>query len=98
MTILQVGNSPERLAAIVGGKSMAQFFRCRSDREPRVSAYGCSRICHRSTRVSSGRPLRNIVVDRKEARSDPELSFGLRRGIRQFKTNKQVAYNIISQK
>ena len=78
VTILQVGNSPERLAAIVGRESpWLNSFAFADPEGQEVRPAGARGFVTDRYRVSSGRPLRDVVVDRKETRFDPELSFGL---------------------
>lgn len=80
VTILQVGNSPERLAAIMGGKVHGSILSL--SQTPRAKKLGLRVLADLSqidTEYPQGVLLCGIVVDRKETRFDPELSFGLRR-------------------
>ena len=97
VTILQVGNSPERLAAIVGGKVHGSILSL--SQTPRAKKLGL-RVLADLSQIDTEYPHGVLYVTSSliEKRPDLNRSFlsAYVEGIRQFKTNKQVAYNIIA--
>lgn len=97
VTILQVGNSPERLAAITSGKVHGSILSL--SQTPRAKKLGL-RVLADLSQIDAEYPQGVLYVPSSliERRPDWVRSF-LRayvEGIRQFKSNKQVAFNIIS--
>lgn len=97
VTILQVGNSPERLAAIVGGKVHGSILSL--SQTPRAKKLGL-RVLADLSQIDTEYPQGVLYVGSSLIEKRPDLirSFlsAYVEGIRQFKTNKQVAYNIIA--
>jgi NitT/TauT family transport system substrate-binding protein len=97
VTILQVGNSPERLAAIVGGKVHGSILSL--SQTPRAKKLGL-RVLADLSQIDTQYPQGVLYVTSSLIEKRPDLirSFlsAYVEGIRQFKTNKQVAYNIIA--
>ena len=97
VTILQVGNSPERLAAIVGGKVHGSILSL--SQTPRAKKLGL-RVLADLSQIDTEYPQGVLYVTSSLIEKRPDLirSFlsAYVEGIRQFKTNKQVAYNIIA--
>ena len=97
VTILQVGNSPERLAAIVGGKVHGSILSL--SQTPRAKKLGL-RVLADLSQIDTQYPQGVLYVTLSLIEKRPDLirSFlsAYVEGIRQFKTNKQVAYNIIA--
>ena len=97
VTILQVGNSPERLAAIVGGKVHGSILSL--SQTPRARKLGL-RVLADLSQIDTQYPqgVLYVTLSLIEKRPDSIRSFlsAYVEGIRQFKTNKQVAYNIIA--
>jgi len=97
LTILQVGNSPERLAAIVGGKVHGSILSLAQT--PRAKKLGL-RVLADLSQIDTEYPQGVLYVTSSLIEKRPDLirSFlsAYVEGIRQFKINKQVAYNIIA--
>ena len=97
VTILQVGNSPERLAAIVGGKVHGSILSL--SQTPRAKKLGLRALADLS-QIDAEYPQGVLYVPSSLIEKRPDLirSFlaAYVEAIRQFKTNKQVAYNIIA--
>jgi NitT/TauT family transport system substrate-binding protein len=97
VTILQVGNSPERLAAIVGGKVHGSILSL--SQTPRAKKLGL-RVLADLSQIETEYPQGVLYVTSSLIEKRPDLirSFlsAYVEGIRQFKTNKQVAFNIIA--
>lgn len=97
VTILQVGNSPERLAAIAGGKVHGSILSL--SQVPRARKLGL-RVLADLSQIDTEYPQGVLYVTSSLIEKRPDLirSFlsAYVEGIRQFKTNKQVAYNIIA--
>jgi len=97
VTILQVGNSPERLAAIVGGKVHGSILSL--SQTPRAKKLGL-RVLADLSQIDTEYPQGVLYVTSSLIEKRPDLirSFlsAYVEGIRQFKTNKQVAFNIIA--
>lgn len=97
VTILQVGNSPERLAAIVGGKVHGSILSL--SQTPRAKKLGL-RVLADLSQIDAEYPQGVLYVASSLIEKRPDLirSFlaAYVEGIRQFKINKQVAYNIIA--
>ncbi len=97
VTILQVGNSPERLAAIVGGKVHGSILSL--SQTPRAKKLGL-RVLADLSQIDAEYPQGVLYAPLSLIEKRPDLirSFlaAYVEGIRQFKTNKQVAYRIIA--
>src|SRR5919106_146177 len=97
VTILQVGNSPERLAAIAGGKVHGSILSL--SQTPRARKLGL-RVLADLSQIDAEYPQGVLYVPASLIEKRPDLirSFlaAYVEGIRQFKTNKQVAYGIIA--
>ncbi len=97
VTILQVGNSPERLAAIVGGKVHGSILSL--SQTPRAKKLGLRMLADLS-QIDAEYPQGVLYAASSLIEKRPDLirSFlaAYVEGIRQFKTNKQVAYSIIA--
>jgi NitT/TauT family transport system substrate-binding protein len=97
VTILQVGNSPERLAAIVGGKVHGSILSL--SQTPRAKSLGL-RVLADLSQIDAEYPQGVLYVASSLIEKRPDLirSFlsAYVEGIRQFKSNKQVAYGIIA--
>jgi NitT/TauT family transport system substrate-binding protein len=97
VTILQVGNSPERLAAIVGGKVHGSILSL--SQTPRAKALGL-RVLADLSEIDAEYPQGVLYVASSLIDKRPDLVRSFLRAyveaIRQFKTNKQVAYKIIA--
>jgi NitT/TauT family transport system substrate-binding protein len=97
VTILQVGNSPERLAAIVGGKVHGSILSL--SQTPRAKSLGL-RVLADLSQIDAEYPQGVLYVASSLIEKRPDLirSFlsAYVEGIRQFKSNKQVAYEIIA--
>jgi NitT/TauT family transport system substrate-binding protein len=97
VTILQIGNSPERLAAIVGGKVHGSILSL--SQTPRAKKLGL-RVLADLSQIDAEYPQGVLYAPLSLIEKRPDLvrSFlgAYVQGIRQFKTNKQVAYNIIA--
>ncbi len=97
VTILQVGNSPERLAAIVGGKVHGSIVSL--SQTPRTKALGL-RVLADLSQIDAEYPQGVLYVASTLIEKRPDLirTFlgAYVEAIRQFKTNKQLAYKIIA--
>lgn len=97
VTILQIGNSPERLAAIVGGKVHGSILSL--SQTPRAKTLGL-RVLADLSQIDAEYPQGVLYVASSLIERRPDLirSFlgAYVEAIRQFKTNKQVAYKIIA--
>jgi NitT/TauT family transport system substrate-binding protein len=97
VTILQVGNSPERLAAIMGGKVHGSILSL--SQTPRAKKLGL-RVLADLSQIDTEYPQGVLYVGSSLIEKRPDLIRNFLsayvEGIRQFKTNKQVAYNIIA--
>jgi len=97
VTILQVGNSPERLAAIASGKVHGSILSL--SQTPRAKKLGL-RVLADLSQIDAEYPQGVLYVPSALIEKRPDLirSFlaAYVEGIRQFKTNKQVAYAIIA--
>lgn len=97
VTILQVGNSPERLAAIAGGKVHGSILSL--SQTPRAKKLGL-RVLADLSQIDTDYPQGVLYVTSSLIEKRPDLIRNFLsayvEGIRQFKTNKQVAYNIIA--
>lgn len=97
VTILQVGNSPERLAAVVGGKVHGSILSL--SQTPRAKSLGL-RVLADLSQIEAEYPQGVLYVTSSLIEKRPDLirTFlgAYVEGIRQFKTNKQLAYKIIA--
>jgi NitT/TauT family transport system substrate-binding protein len=97
VTILQVGNSPERLAAIASGKVHGSILSL--SQTPRAKKMGL-RVLADLSQIDAEYPQGVLYAPLSLIEKRPDLirSFlsSYVEGIRQFKTNKQVAYSIIA--
>ena len=97
VTLLQVGNSPERLAAIAGGKVYGSILSL--SQTPRAKKLGL-RVLADLSQIDAEYPQGVLYAGASLIEKRPDLirSFlaAYIEGIRQFKTNKQAAYRIIA--
>jgi NitT/TauT family transport system substrate-binding protein len=97
VTILQVGNSPERLAAIASGKVHGSILSL--SQTPRAKKLGL-RVLADLSQIDADYPqgVLYVPVALIEKRPDLIRTFlaAYVEGIRQFKTNKQAAYAVIA--
>jgi NitT/TauT family transport system substrate-binding protein len=97
VTILQVGNSPERLAAVVGGKVHGSILSL--SQTPRARTLGL-RVLADLSQIDAEYPQGVLYVTSSLIEKRPDLirTFlgAYVEGIRQFKTNKPLAYKIIA--
>lgn len=97
VTILQIGNSPERLAAIVGGKVQGSILSL--SQTPRAKKLGL-RVLADLSQIDAEYPQGVLYAPASLIEKKPDLIATFLKayveGIQQFKTNKQVAYNIIA--
>jgi NitT/TauT family transport system substrate-binding protein len=97
VTILLVGNSPERLAAIASGKVHGSILSL--SQTPRAKKLGL-RVLADLSQIDAEYPQGVLYVPAALIEKRPDLirTFlaAYVEGIRQFKTNKQVAYSIIA--
>jgi NitT/TauT family transport system substrate-binding protein len=97
VTLLQIGNSPERLAAIAGGKVHGSILSL--SQTPRAKMLGL-RVLADLSQIDAEYPQGVLYVTSSLIEKRPDLirSFlgAYVEGIRQFKTNKQLAYKIIA--
>jgi ABC-type nitrate/sulfonate/bicarbonate transport system substrate-binding protein len=97
VTILQIGNSPERLAAIASGKVHGSILSL--SQTPRAKKLGL-RVLADLSQIDAEYPQGVLYapVSLIEKRPDLVQNFlkAFVEAIRQFKTNKPVAFNIIS--
>jgi NitT/TauT family transport system substrate-binding protein len=97
VTILQVGNSPERLAAIASGKVQGSILSL--SQTPRAKKLGL-RVLADLSEIDAEYPQGVLYVPGSLIEKRPDLIAAFLRayieGLQQFKTNKPVAYNIIA--
>jgi NitT/TauT family transport system substrate-binding protein len=97
VTILQIGNSPERLAAIAGGKVYGSILSL--SQTPRAKKLGL-RVLADLSQIDAEYPQGVLYVSSSLIEKRPDLirSFltAYLEGIRQFKTNKPAAYSVIA--
>jgi NitT/TauT family transport system substrate-binding protein len=97
VTLLQVGNSPERLAAIAGGKVYGSILSL--SQTPKAKKLGL-RVLADLSQIDAEYPQGVLYAGTPLIEKRPDLirSFlaAYIEGIRQFKTNKQAAYGIIA--
>jgi NitT/TauT family transport system substrate-binding protein len=97
VTILQVGNSPERLAAVVGGKVHGSILSL--SQTPRAKALGL-RVLADLSQIDTEYPQGVLYVASSLIEKRPDLMRTFLgayvEAIRQFKTNKPLAYKIIA--
>jgi len=96
VTILQVGNSPERLAAIAAGKVYGSILSL--SQTPRAKKLGL-RVLADLSQIDAEYPQGVLYVSTSLIEKRPDLIREFLKayveGIRQFKTNLQAAYNVI---
>lgn len=96
VTILQVGNSPERLAAIAAGKVYGSILSL--SQTPRAKKLGL-RVLADLSQIDAEYPQGVLYVSASLIEKRPDLIRDFLKayveGIRQFKTNTQMAYNVI---
>ncbi len=96
VTILQVGNSPERLAAIAAGKVYGSILSL--SQTPRAKKMGL-RVLADLSQIDVEYPQGVLYVSLSLIEKRPDLISDFLKayveGIQQFKTNRQVAYNVI---
>ncbi len=96
VTILQVGNSPERLAAIAAGKVYGSILSL--SQTPRAKKLGL-RVLADLSQIDVEYPQGVLYVSLSLIEKRPDLISDFLKayveGIQQFKTNRQVAYNVI---
>jgi NitT/TauT family transport system substrate-binding protein len=97
VTILQVGNSPERLAAIANGKVQGSILSL--SQTPRAKKLGL-RVLADLSEIDAEYPQGVLYASAILIEKRPDLIAAFLRayieGLQQFKTNKPVAYNIIA--
>jgi len=97
VTILQIGNSPERLAAIAGGKVQGSILSL--SQTPRAKKLGL-RVLADLSQVDAEYPQGVLYAPAILIEKRPDLIAAFLKayveGLQGFKTNKQVAYNIIA--
>ncbi len=97
VTILQIGNSPERLAAIAGGKVQGSILSL--SQTPRAKKLGL-RVLADLSQIDAEYPQGVLYAPATLIEKRPELITAFLtayiEALQQFKTNKQVAYNIIA--
>jgi len=97
VTILQVGNSPERLAAIANGKVQGSILSL--SQAPRAKKLGL-RVLANLSEIDAEYPQGVLYASAILIEKRPDLIAAFLRayieGLQQFKTNKPVAYNIIA--
>jgi NitT/TauT family transport system substrate-binding protein len=97
VTILQVGNSPERLAAIAGGKVQGSILSL--SQTPRAKKLGL-RVLADLSQIDTEYPQGVLYAPASLIEKRPDLIATFLKAyveaIQQFKTNKPVAYNIIA--
>ncbi|HYY24022.1 MAG TPA: ABC transporter substrate-binding protein [Candidatus Udaeobacter sp.] len=97
VTILQVGNSPERLAAIVAGKVYGSILSL--SQTPRAKKLGL-RVLADLSQIDAEYPQGVLYVSSSFIEKRPDLirSFLMAyiEAIRHFKTNKEAAYSVIA--
>lgn len=96
VTILQVGNSPERLAAIAAGKVYGSILSL--SQTPRAKKLGL-RVLADLSQIDAEYPQGVLYVSASLIEKRPDLIRDFLKayveGIRQFKTNTQMAYGVI---
>src|SRR5882724_2675842 len=97
VTILQIGNSPERLAAIAGDKVQGSILSL--SQTPRAKKLGL-RVLADLSQVDAEYPQGVLYAPASLIEKRPDLIAAFLKayveGLQGFKTNKQVAYNIIA--
>jgi NitT/TauT family transport system substrate-binding protein len=97
VTILQIGNSPERLAAIAGGKVQGSILSL--SQTPRAKKLGL-RVLADLSQIDAEYPQGVLYAPAILIEKRPDLIAAFLKayveGLQGFKTNKQVAYNIIA--
>lgn len=97
VTILQIGNSPERLAAIAGGKVQGSILSL--SQTPRAKKLGL-RVLADLSQIDAEYPQGVLYASAVLIEKRPDLITAFLKayveGIQQFKTNRPAAYNIIA--
>lgn len=97
VTILQIGNSPERLAAIAGGKVQGSILSL--SQTPRAQKLGL-RVLADLSQIDAEYPQGVLYAPATLIDKRPDLIAAFLKayveGLQQFKTNRPVAYNIIA--
>ena len=97
VTILQIGNSPERLAAVAGGKVQGSILSL--SQTPRAKKLGL-RVLADLSQIDAEYPQGVLYASAVLIEKRPDLITAFLKayveGIQQFKTNRQAAYNIIA--
>jgi NitT/TauT family transport system substrate-binding protein len=97
VTILQIGNSPERLAAVAGGKVQGSILSL--SQTPRAKKLGL-RVLADLSQIDAEYPQGVMYAPATLIEKRPDLITAFLtayiEALQQFKTNKQVAYNIIA--
>jgi len=97
VTILQIGNSPERLAAIAGGKVQGSILSL--SQTPRAQKLGL-RVLADLSQIDAEYPQGVLYAPATLIDKRPDLVAAFLKayveGLQQFKTNRPVAYNIIA--
>jgi len=97
VTILQIGNSPERLAAVAGGKVQGSILSL--SQTPRAKKLGL-RVLADLSQIDAEYPQGVLYAPAILIEKRPDLITAFLKayveGLQGFKTNKQVAYNIIA--
>jgi NitT/TauT family transport system substrate-binding protein len=97
VTILQIGNSPERLAAVAGGKVQGSILSL--SQTPRAKKLGL-RVLADLSQIDAEYPQGVMYASTTLIAKRPDLVTAFLtayiEGLQQFKTNKETAYNIIA--
>jgi NitT/TauT family transport system substrate-binding protein len=97
VTILQIGNSPERLAAVAGGKVQGSILSL--SQTPRAKKLGL-RVLADLSQIDAEYPQGVLYASAVLIEKRPDLLTAFLKayveGIQQFKTNRPAAYNIIA--
>ena len=97
VTILQIGNSPERLAAVAGGKVQGSILSL--SQTPRAKKLGL-RVLADLSQIDAEYPQGVLYASAVLIEKRPDLITAFLKayveGIQQFKTNRPAAYNIIA--
>jgi len=97
VTILQIGNSPERLAAVAGGKVQGSILSL--SQTPQAKKLGL-RVLADLSQIDAEYPQGVLYAPAILIEKRPDLITAFLKayveGLQGFKTNKQVAYNIIA--
>jgi NitT/TauT family transport system substrate-binding protein len=97
VTILQIGNSPERLAAVAGGKVQGSILSL--SQTPRAKKLGL-RVLADLSQIDAEYPQGVMYASTTLIAKRPDLVTAFLtayiEGLQQFKTNKEAAYNIIA--